>query len=98
MAKVIITPPASVKKPLARCDGSLDFKESPICTIPNPNKIIPFAALTGYEEKLKEERKLQETILKIKKKYGKNSVLKGMNLSKELQQESVMNKKGGHKK
>ena len=35
--------------------------------------------LFSDEEKLKEERKLEETINSLKKKYGKNSVLRGMN-------------------
>ena len=35
---------------------------------------------TDYEEVVK-ERNLEKTIIDIKKKYGKNSVLKAMNLS-----------------
>lgn len=41
---------------------------------------------TNYHEKIKKqqdehiEKKLQKTIINIKKKYGKNSILKGMNL------------------
>ena len=34
---------------------------------------------TDYED-IKEERKLQNTLVEIKQKYGKNAVLKGMNL------------------
>jgi len=35
------------------------------------------------EEKEEKERNIQETILKIKKKYGKNSILKAMNLEEK---------------
>jgi len=44
-AKVIITPPARVRKPLALCDGSCDFRDNPICTIPNPRRISPIALI-----------------------------------------------------
>lgn len=48
-------------------------------------------------EMLAKERKLQEAMLTVKKKYGKNAMLKGMNL-----QEGAMTKErnaqiGGHK-
>ena len=45
-ANVMITPPASVRNPFARCDGSWDFKDSPICTIPKPSRIIPMARIS----------------------------------------------------
>jgi DNA polymerase V len=41
---------------------------------------------TNYQEKIKKkkeeeiEKDLQKTIINIKKKYGKNSIIKGMNL------------------
>ena len=54
--------------------------------------------LEKNDEKLKEERKLQEAILKIKKKYGKNSVLKGMNLSEGATARERNEQIGGHKK
>ena len=44
-AKVIITPPARVRKPLALCDGSCDFRDNPICTIPKPSSIRPIALI-----------------------------------------------------
>lgn len=45
LAKVIIIPPARVQNPLALCDGSCDFNDSPTCTIPNPSSIIPIARI-----------------------------------------------------
>ena len=32
------------------------------------------------EEKLRRERKLQQAMLDVKKRYGKNAMVKGMNL------------------
>lgn len=52
--------------------------------------------LFSDEEKEEKERKIQETILNIKKKYGKNSILKAMNL-KEKATTTKRNKLiGGH--
>ena len=42
----MITPPAKVRKPFALWDGSCDFSERPICTIPNPKRIIPIARIS----------------------------------------------------
>ena len=62
---------------------------------------------TDYEEKerereqetkfLNKERKLQEAVLGLKKKYGKNAVLKGMNLEKGATARERNAQIGGHK-
>ena len=44
-AKVITTPPASVRKPFALWDGSWDFSDKPTCTMPKPSIIIPTALI-----------------------------------------------------
>ena len=51
------------------------------------------------EEKqmLEKERKRQETILSIKKKYGKNSILKGMNYEDGATAKERNSQVGGHK-
>ncbi len=51
------------------------------------------------EEKalLEKEKKLQHALLDIKKKFGKNSVLKGMNLQKGATGKDRNNQIGGHK-
>ena len=49
------------------------------------------------EADLEKEKKLQQATLRIKKKYGKNSVLKGMNLedgAKTIERNGII---GGHK-
>lgn len=47
-------------------------------------------------EKLAKERKLQEAMLSVKKKYGKNAMLKGMNLQEGATTISRNNQIGGH--
>ena len=50
-----------------------------------------------YNENEKEEMELQKTILSIKEKYGKNSILKGMNLEKGGTTKERNAQIGGHK-
>lgn len=49
------------------------------------------------EERLAKERKLQEAMLSVKKKYGKNAMLKGMNLQEGAMTVERNNQIGGHK-
>lgn len=49
------------------------------------------------QELLAKERKLQETMLQIKKKYGKNAILKGMNLQEGATTIERNSQIGGHK-
>lgn len=49
------------------------------------------------EQELTREKNLQKTILNIKKKYGKNSVLKGMNLEEGSTAKDRNKQIGGHK-
>jgi DNA polymerase V len=43
------------------------------------------------------ERKMQEAMLHIKKKFGKNAILKGMNLEEGATTKGRNNQIGGHK-
>ena len=43
------------------------------------------------------ERKLQEAVLSVKKKYGKNAILKGMNLQEGATAIERNRQIGGHK-
>ncbi len=60
-----------------------------------------YAALEAEREKeklsLEKERNLQHAILDIKKKYGKNAILKGMNLQKGATTIERNKQVGGHK-
>ena len=49
------------------------------------------------KEALEKERRLQKTMLEIKKKYGKNAILKGMNLEEGATARERNNQIGGHK-
>lgn len=49
------------------------------------------------EEALRRERRMQEAVLAIKKKYGKNAVLKGMNLTEGATAKERNAQIGGHK-
>ena len=49
------------------------------------------------QELLSKERKLQEAMLSVKKKYGKNAMLKGMNLQEGATTIERNNQIGGHR-
>jgi len=49
------------------------------------------------EMQLSKERKLQEAMLSVKKRYGKNAMLKGMNLEEGAMAKERNNQIGGHK-
>ena len=48
-------------------------------------------------ESSQKERKVQETLLKIKKKYGKNAILKGLNFEEGATAKERNQQIGGHK-
>ena len=49
------------------------------------------------EEKLRKERRAQEAEIAIKKKFGKNAILKGMNFGEGATQRERNAQIGGHK-
>lgn len=49
------------------------------------------------EKELAKEKRIQEAMLSIKKKYGKNSILKGMNFEEGATTIERNNQIGGHK-
>ncbi len=53
--------------------------------------------LKKQEDKLKKERRQQEAIVSIKEKYGKNSILKGMNFLDDATARERNGQVGGHK-
>ena len=59
-----------------------------ICEVESKNKI--------QEEKEREERSIQRVLLNIQNKYGKNAILKGMNLEKNARTIARNNEIGGH--
>ena len=55
------------------------------------------SATASEEEKTAKERKRQEAVLEIRKKYGKNAMLKGMNFEQGATGKSRNKQIGGHK-
>lgn len=55
------------------------------------------ASLEAEEAALERERRMQEALLSIKRKYGKNAILKGMNLEEGATARERNGMTGGHK-
>ena len=51
----------------------------------------------AQNEALEREKKVQQAVLSIKKRYGKNAILKGMNLQEGATTLERNNQIGGHK-
>jgi DNA polymerase V len=76
-------------------------------TLSHPKAAEQLDLFTDYEEEAKKqqaelessqkERKVQETLLKIKKKYGKNAILKGLNFEEGATAKERNQQIGGHK-
>lgn len=76
-------------------------------SVKNANKYEQLDLFTDYEilkkqrekenAKSEREKRMQNTILDIKKKFGKNAILKGMNLQKGATAKDRNNQIGGHK-
>lgn len=73
--------------------------EEPVC-----EQLDLFTDYSGEQERQREEsetlareRKIQETLLTIKKRYGKNAILKGMNLQEGATAKERNEQIGGHK-
>ena len=49
------------------------------------------------QEEQERERKMQEAVLEIKRKFGKNAILKGMNLEEGATARERNNQIGGHR-
>ena len=54
-------------------------------------------ALEAENAALEREKKMQQAVLSIKKKYGKNAILKGMNLQEGATTVDRNNQIGGHR-
>ncbi len=67
------------------------------------NQVEQLDLFTDYEKKNKQEenlakeKRMQEAVLSIKKKYGKNAILKGMNLEEGATAKERNSQIGGHK-
>lgn len=67
------------------------------------NQVEQLDLFTDYEKKnkqeenLEKEKRMQEAVLSIKKKFGKNAILKGMNLEEGATAKERNSQIGGHK-
>ena len=65
------------------------------------NLFTDYEALSEKQEQenkeLEKERKMQEAVIKVKKKYGKNAILKGMSLQEGATATERNNQIGGHR-
>ena len=69
----------------------------------NANRIFPDTDMVQMllftdTAKLEKEKRLQEAMLAIRKKYDKNAILKGVNLEEGATMRERNNQIGGHKK
>ena len=66
-----------------------------------PHLFTDYAAREAEQKKeeaeLERERKMQRAVLTIRKKYGKNAILKGMNLEEGATAKDRNEQIGGHK-
>ncbi|WP_294825044.1 DNA methylase [uncultured Eubacterium sp.] len=90
-------------------DRSLSIRKVSICAnhITDENKTEPdnvqldlftdYSKIKAEEDALKKERSLQNAMLRIQKRYGKNAILKGTNLQDCATTVERNNQVGGHK-
>ena len=71
-----------------------DYNDSKICE--QINLFIDYKEKEKEEKKERLEKNLQQSILNIKSKYGKNAIIKGMNLEKAGTTMDRNNQIGGH--
>lgn len=71
-----------------------DVKEEPCEQL---NLFINYDEINKRREKEKAEREIQKAMINIKSKYGKNAIIKGMNLQKEGTTIERNSQIGGHK-
>lgn len=86
---------------IAACHVAEEGEGSPGEIMEQLNMFTDYAALEKKRMKeeadLKRERKLQEAMLDIKKKFGKNAILKGINLKEGATAKDRNRQIGGHK-
>ena len=83
------------KQPHLDAGRAVDAKKNDVAgTIKTTTDTLKTLVLPYQQEK---ERKKQEALLSIRKKFGKNAILKGMNLEEGATTRDRNNQIGGHK-
>ena len=81
----------------------IDEKDAtePVAESEQLNMFVDYAAIEERKQQeraeLARERKMQETVIELKKKYGKNAILRGMNLEEGATAKDRNRQIGGHK-
>lgn len=98
----IVNPDLLIRRVTLTANHVISEKE-----IPEMDTFEQLDLFTDYEEKeriekaknevLEREKRVQQAVIDIKKKYGKNAILKGMNLQKGATTVERNNQIGGHK-
>ena len=98
----IVNPDLLIRRVTLAANHVIDetmVKEEPV--FEQMNLFMDYEALNREQEAKKEalerERKVQQAVLSIKKRYGKNAILKGMNLQEGATTMDRNNQIGGHK-
>ena len=74
-----------------------DYKPEPVCEQLSLFDFIDTSKQTDNISRQEKERSLQEACLSIKKRYGKNAILKGVNLTEGATARERNAQIGGHK-
>ena len=98
----IVNPQLTVRRIHISANHILDEQQIPAMEMREQMDLfIDYEALTQQElqenKQLEKEKRLQQATLQIKKKYGKNAVLKGMNLEEGANTIQRNKTIGGHK-
>ena len=97
----IVDPDLLVRKITVTANHVLNENDAPEPVQEQPDLFTDFSALEKQQEaenaELEKERRLQEALLSIKKQFGKNSILKAMNLQEGATAKDRNQQVGGHK-
>jgi DNA polymerase V len=90
-----------VRKITVTANHVLNEKDAPESVQEQPDLFTDFNALeresVAEKAELDKERRLQDALLSIKKQFGKNSILKAMNLQEGATAKDRNQQVGGHK-
>ncbi len=100
----IVNPNLLVRRINVTANRLVDEREAEVAEANSFEQLTLFTDYEAEQKKKEEEeavfakeRKLQEAMLSVKKKYGKNAMLKGMNLQEGAMTRERNNQIGGHK-
>ena len=93
----IVDPTLLVRRMYVIAAGVSDASSAETSTPVQMDLFTDYTAVEKQREEEKREKRMQEAILKLQEKFGKNAVLKGMNLEEGATTIQRNNQIGGHK-